>query len=108
MHQQVAALEAAAAEARAALAAERRAAGNAAVQLHGLQVANEVIIFSGGLTVCTSGRSPVPLIAKTHMLPAARHWTIVAAVGSWYYINMFMPSSSLWWTQHCRGLCQSQ
>jgi hypothetical protein len=47
MHQQVAALEAAAAEARAALAAERRAAGNAAVQLHGLQVANEVIIFTG-------------------------------------------------------------
>lgn len=66
MHQQVAALEAAAAEARAALAAERRAAGNAAVQLHGLQVANEVITFTGGQTVCTSGRTQCHILLSTH------------------------------------------
>ena len=47
--------------------------------------------------MCTSGRSPVPPVAKTHILPAARHWAIVAAVDSWYYINLFIPSSSLWW-----------
>jgi hypothetical protein len=58
MQQRVAALEAAAAEARAALAAERRAAGDASVQLHDLRSANEVTAPRATRCICSSPLLP--------------------------------------------------
>ena len=107
MHQQVAALEAAAAEARAALAAERRAAGDAAVQLHGLQVANKVI----NVTSLEARQCAVQDEAQCHICQNT-HTSWSSKLGqcscSSYCIVHTRFKACGGCTQRCRGLCQSQ